>query len=354
MLKNTNMRVCKLLYGINTIGLNNILQDVSYLKDKKIKEKYKKYKKFLELKNETSLSLKRIKCLTEMSKSEFYRINKFLRNHSWANMERKSTRPKKFRQTAFSSEIRGKILKIRQENPTYGKDKIHAILIRDFKDLKNISASSVGRILKKFKEQGKITRSISAICKKKKRRFTGYAKKWEFGKNIPKNIGEMIQIDHMSVTKNQRNYKHFAAICPTSKIILADVYTNATSFSARSFLQNCIKKMPFKIKSIQVDGGSEFMKYFEEECSHQSIPLYVLPPASPKYNGNVERSNRIFREEFYARKDVLANNIDEMRLDLQQSVKKYNEYRPHNNLKFKTPMEYYYNVMNEGNFSQML
>ena len=34
-----------------------------------------------------------------------------------------------------------------------------------------------------------------------------------------------------------------------------------------------MKQFPFKIKSIQVDEGSEFRKYFEEECKEQNIPL---------------------------------------------------------------------------------
>ncbi|MDR2464500.1 MAG: hypothetical protein LBD36_02755, partial [Holosporales bacterium] len=43
----------------------------------------------------------------------------------------------------------------------------------------------------------------------------------------------------------------------------------------------------------------------------KGIPLVVLPPAKPKYNGGVERSNRIFKEEFYSRTDLLANTVTE-------------------------------------------
>jgi hypothetical protein len=53
-----------------------------------------------------------------------------------------------------------------------------------------------------------------------------------------------------------------------------------------------------------VDGGTEFMADFEKECEILKVPLYVLPPSRPQYNGGVERGNRIFREEFYARKDI--------------------------------------------------
>ncbi len=57
--------------------------------------------------------------------------------------------------------------------------------------------------------------------------------------------------------------------------------------------------MPFKIKAIQVDGGSEFMAQFEEACQQRRIRLFVLPPRSPKLNGSVERAQRTHTEEFY-------------------------------------------------------
>jgi putative transposase len=70
------------------------------------------------------------------------------------------------------------------------------------------------------------------------------------------------------------------------------------------------------------------------------IPLIVLPPARPKYNGGVERGNRTFREEFYACRDLIADSIGAMRFKLRKSVEKYNTFRPQHALKGKTPMEY--------------
>ena len=71
-----------------------------------------------------------------------------------------------------------------------------------------------------------------------------------------------------------------------------------------------------------------------------AIPLVVLPPARPKYNGGVERGNRTFREEFYACRDLIADSIGAMRFELRKAVDKYNTFRPHHALKGKTPMEY--------------
>src|SRR6516164_9619385 len=50
--------------------------------------------------------------------------------------------------------------------------------------------------------------------------------------------------------------------------------------------------MPFPIRALQVDGGSEFAAEFEQACQQRGLYLFVLPPRSPKLNGAVERANR--------------------------------------------------------------
>jgi hypothetical protein len=50
------------------------------------------------------------------------------------------------------------------------------------------------------------------------------------------------------------------------------------------------------------------MKEFENTCQELGLPLYVLPPKRPDYNGGIERGNGVFRTEFYARQDLLVNN----------------------------------------------
>jgi len=271
-----------------------------------------------------------------ISRASYYRYRRILHNLR-KNIYPTSKAPKHKRSSQIDENIRQLILMIRRENPTYGKNKIYIILAREHSI--KLSESSVGRVIKNFQDRGLIQKSISAPRMRRRRRFKGHAKAWEYNMKATK-PGEMIQIDHMSVSKNQLSIKHFQAWDPKSKFIFADVFSRASSSVAKTFLHAFIKQAPFKITSIQVDGGSEFMKEFEEECFKLGIKLFVLPPKRPQYNGGVERGNRIFREEFYERKDLIADSIGAMSFDLKISIKKYNNFRPHFNLKGLTPMQY--------------
>jgi transposase InsO family protein len=143
----------------------------------------------------------------------------------------------------------------------------------------------------------------------------------------------------MTVEKNGSEMKEFHAWERKSKHLSAGIFEAATAENTKKFLMDFYKKAPFKILSLQVDRGSEFRADFEEVCRDLKISLIVLPPAKPKYNGGVERSNRTLREEFWA-KDFPTLPIEEMNDELQKYVEKYNNFRPHNRLHGMTPMEY--------------
>ena len=136
----------------------------------------------------------------------------------------------------------------------------------------------------------------------------------------------------------------FSAIDPYTRILVSKLYSSPNSKNAKDFLINhLIPTLPFNIKSIQVDGGSEFRKHFEEACKELNIELYVLPPYSPKYNGRIERSNRTIREEFYYKNKSLeyCYRLGEINEQLQDYID------------FRTPMEYFKEncVKNECEFS---
>jgi hypothetical protein len=47
------------------------------------------------------------------------------------------------------------------------------------------------------------------------------------------------------------------------------------------YLDRMLKRLPFHVARIQIDGGSEFRADFETYCE-KGLALFVLPPCSPK------------------------------------------------------------------------
>jgi putative transposase len=97
--------------------------------------------------------------------------------------------------------------------------------------------------------------------------------------------------------------------------------------------------MPFGLRAISFDNGSEFMAEFEAACQARGIALFVLPPRSPKLHGAVERANRTHAEEFY---EVTAAEptLEAFQAELRAWEIVYNTIRPHQALGYLTPAEY--------------
>lgn len=262
------------------------------------------------------------------------------------DLENKSCRPLHFRKTkVISQELISHILKIRQAEPMYGKEKIKREL-----DKENIfvSVSTVGRVLKYLMNKCKIQNIKTLVGKN-----TGYRKEQRkryaerIRKQKPEKPGELLQIDHMVLNLyNGLKLKEFRAVDPTTRLSISRIYHSANAVNAREFLKEVIKEFEFEIKSIQVDGGSEFMAEFEDYCEEQGIKLYVLPPRSPKMNGFVERANETYRYEFWNVYEI-PDTIEEARKLLKKYEYKYNCERMHQSLNYLTPMEYYYTIKNK-------
>ena len=309
------------------------------IKYKKLKEKEFKEKEALEF-----LGVKR---------STFFNWQKKFKDKcgtikmKTAELENKSCRPHNLRKSKLiSHKLVSHILKIRQALPMYGKEKIKRELE---KDGVFVSVSTVGRVLKYLMERGKIQN-----IHKLKSRTTGYKKEQRrryaqrIRKQKPNNPGELVQIDHMVLNLyNGLSIKEFRIIDPVTRISISRIYSSANAVNAREFLKEARKELEFEIKSIQVDGGSEFMGEFEEYCEEEGIKLYVLPPRSPKMNGYVERANETYRYEFWNVYEI-PDNIEGARKLLRKFEYKYNFERPHQALNYLTPMEFYNNMLKKS------
>ena len=289
----------------------------------------------------------------EVSRSTLYRWQAQYRSNGVYGLSPKSKRPKIVRKPCWSKQVEQQVQHLRRQHPLWGKRTLWAVLRRD-KGLK-VSESTVGRILKKLVRLSR----VKPVCfyygrtkPKRARVFDQHAKRWKKGMKA-KTPGQLVQVDHMSVYIAQGfRVKHFEATCPITKITVCQAYKNATSKTAAQFLALVKQKMPFAIESIQVDGGSEFRKDFEEACAVSDVELFVLPPRSPELNGCVERCNRTLRYEFYQLYDGLLSFFD-LRKALVGYMKLYNTFRPHQALNLDTPLSYYQKLLGRGLQSHM-
>ena len=118
-----------------------------------------------------------------------------------------------------------------------------------------------------------------------------------------------------------------------------DCFSRATAGNARRFPLAMVEAMPFPVASIPVDGGSEFMADFERARKALRIPLEVLPPRRPQWNGCVERANRSARIEFRNRHDGPLT-VSGVAPKLLEHEFFHNHPRPHTAPDCRTPNEY--------------
>jgi len=80
--------------------------------------------------------------------------------------------------------------------------------------------------------------------------------------------------------------RQFTARDVVSRWDVVEVHTKATSTKAVGFLDTLAKRMPFPIKALQVDRGSEFQAafYVKYPCGRRGLPGArdpALLPATP-------------------------------------------------------------------------
>jgi transposase InsO family protein len=253
-------------------------------------------------------------------------------------LEDRSRRPRKVRQPTWSAGLEVRVLELRQAYPRWGKDTLTPILRREGVE---VSVSMVGRILSRLRHEGRLLpattadpniRSASYVRPHARRKPRDY---------VPQAPGDLVQVDSADVrwTGLPQVYKHFSARDYISRWDVLGVYGRATATTAASFLEDLLERMPFEVKAIQVDGGSEFKAEFEAACAAKGLHLFVLPPRSPKLNGRVERAQRTHKEEFY---QVIEppDGLHQLRPQLLLQEQRYNTYRPHQALGYLTPKEW--------------
>jgi transposase InsO family protein len=273
----------------------------------------------------------------DVSPQTFYRWLRRYNPHDLATLEERPRRPRRLRRPTWSPDLAQAVLKMREQRPRWGKDKL-AVLLRDAGW--SVSTSMVGRILTNLRQRGLLVEPLgNSVSARRPRPPRPYAvrKPRDYQARQP---GDIVQVDTLDLRPLPGVVlKHFTARDVVSRWDVLEAHSRATANTAASFLDAIQARMPFPVRAIQVDGGSEFQAAFEAECQRRQIRLFVLPPRSPKLNGHVERAQRTHTEEFYEVCD-LTWTVPEVNRQLLAWEHVYNTVRPHQALAYRTPHQF--------------
>lgn len=257
--------------------------------------------------------------------------------HRLETLEDRPSRPVRRRRPTWTLGELTAVRRMRMAYPRWGKDKLAVLLRREGLVL---SVSMVGRILDRLRATGELREPVS-------RRISARKRAWRRPHAVrkPRDVtaaqpGDLVQVDTLDVRPLPGLVlKQFTARDVVSRWDVLELRSTASARSAVAILDALAARMPFPLRAISVDNGSEFMAEFEATCAERGIALLTLPPRSPKLNGAVERANRTHTEEFYEVTDAEAT-LAGLRPALLEWETTYNTVRPHQALGYLTPAEY--------------
>jgi transposase InsO family protein len=275
----------------------------------------------------------------DISRQSFYRWKRRFDRHDLSTLEARSHRPKKVRQPTWTPALAERVLALRKQYPRWGKDKL-AVLLR--REQRTVSISMVGRILVQLKRRGVLHEppkpAVLLRARRKLRKRPWAVRKPKYWRI--EQPGDLVEIDTKEIRmRGGVILKHFSARDVISRWDVVEVHRRGTSLAAARFLDTLLDRVPFPVKALQVDGGAEFAAEFELACQQKELPLFVLPPKSPKLNAHVERSHRTHNEEFY-QVHAESDQLPTLNFQLRHWEKTYNCIRPHQSLAYLTPLQF--------------
>lgn len=253
------------------------------------------------------------------------------------SLEDRGSAPRRRRRSTWTVEHLRAVKAVRQTYPRWGKDKLVVLLRRTGLRL---STSMVGRILARLRRTGELHEPRGRRMSVRQRRWLRpYAIRQPADWRVER-PGDLVQLDTLDIRPlSTLILKQFTARDVVSRWDTLELGRRATAAAAADVLDRLAERMPFPVRAISIDNGSEFMAEFEAACAARGIRLFVLPPRSPKLHGAVERANRTHTEEFY---EVTAAEPDlpSLQAELRAWEIVYNTIRPHQSLGYLTPAEY--------------
>jgi transposase InsO family protein len=263
-----------------------------------------------------------------ISRRTFYKWRKRYKELGQAGLCDRPRRPKRSPQATPRDVVR-KILYLRQ-NYHFGPGKIADYLKRFHRV--SVASSSVHRILGRH--------GMNRLPANQKHQ--PHAKRWiRYEKAQP---GHRLQMDVKFLERipgtGKRLYQ-FTAIDDCTRIRVLKVYDACNQRTAIRFVNEVVRRLPFRVHVIQTDNGAEFQSHFHWHLELLDIQHAYIRVRTPRLNGKVERSHRVDDQEFYQLLDKrgITDDVHLFNKKLREWENYYNYHRPHRGLRGQTPYE---------------
>lgn len=263
-----------------------------------------------------------------ISRQSFYKWKRRHEAHGDAGLcDRPRTPHRSPRATA--PDVVSKILYLRQHYH-FGPTRIAAYL-RRFHGIE-IACSSVHRILTRH--------GMNRLPANQKHQPHG--KRWQrYEKPQP---GHRLQLDVKFLERipgTRRRLYQFTAIDDCTLIRVLKIYDACNQRTAILFIDEVVRRLPFRVLVVQTDNGAEFQSQFHWHLETRDIRHVYIRPRTPRLNGKVERSHRVDDQEFYQLldRDGVSDDIHLFNEKLREWEDYYNYHRPHGALDGQTPYE---------------
>jgi transposase InsO family protein len=263
-----------------------------------------------------------------ISRKSFYKWKRRHTDHGDAGLCDRPRTPQRSPR-ATPREVVSKILYLRQHYH-FGAGRITAYLQRFHQIV--IAVSSVHRILTRHG-----MRRLPANQKHQPR-----GKRWQrYEKPQP---GHRLQLDVKFLERipgTRKRLYQFTAIDDCTRIRVLKIYDACNQRTATLFIDEVLRRLPFRVHVVQTDNGAEFQSEFHWHLERRDIRHVYIRPRTPRLNGKVERSHRVDDQEFYQLldKDGISDDIHLFNEKLREWEDYYNYHRPHGALDGQTPYE---------------
>ena len=268
-------------------------------------------------------------------------------------LDPKSTRPKHCRRADWDKKIVTLLTELATKHPELGRQPLYYMLRRRLTANgqldKLVSISTVGRILCKLRQSGRLpskvrltlngrTGRLYEIHRRKVAKLRRNALPYKI-----KQPGDLVQIDGIEGYHLGHHYYVINAIDYVTGKATSAVLANKSSLSTANFLRKLDTRLGFKVKAIQTDNGSEYAAKFHQAAERLGIKHCFNYVKKPIYNGKVERFNRTIQEAIFRDEDFLVNLVEdkqEANRTIESYLDFYNNERPHMSLRFMIPAEF--------------